>query len=71
MKKLPENIRTIYTDAYRLHETFHGMENNLQNWTDVAVACDDVCRKHGNHPLMIALAAAVHEQVEREVNGST
>lgn len=70
MKKLPEDIRAMYTDAYRLHETFHGMENNLQNWVDVAKASDQVCNKHGNHPLIIALAVAVSDQLEREVNGA-
>lgn len=68
--KIPDDIRAIYTDAYRLHETFHGMENNLQNWADLAKVSDEVCKKHGNHPLMIALAVAVSEQLEREVIGT-
>ena len=26
--KLSEEIRSMYTDAYELHETYTGMENN-------------------------------------------
>jgi hypothetical protein len=71
--KLPDNIRSMYTDAYKLHETFCSMGNTPEEWTRCTGTMNAVCIHHGNHPLMISLAIAVLDQLERDrraLNGS-
>ena len=68
--KLSEEIRSMYTDAYKLHETYAGMENNEDNWTKVCNTVSEISRHHGDHPLIIQLLIAVMGQLEREVNGA-
>lgn len=66
MARLPESIRTMYADAYKLHETFCEMGNSAEEWCQCAEVIGNVCRHHENHPMMIALALAVLDQLERE-----
>lgn len=64
--KLPEDIRSMYTDAYRLHETFCGMGNTAEEWAACARSTGETCSRHGNHPLMMDLLLAVYMHLERE-----
>ena len=64
--KLPENIRSMYTDAYKLHETFCEMENTPEEWVKCSGMMSEVCVHHNNHPLMLSLAVAVFDELERE-----
>ena len=64
--KLPENIRSMYTDAYKLHETLQGMGNSPEDWLKCCELMSQTTIRHNEHPLMVALAAAVFEQLERE-----
>lgn len=66
MSKLPDDIRSMYTDAYRLHETFTGIGNNPDDWVRCTGTISEVCVHHNNHPLMLALAVAVFDQLDRE-----
>lgn len=66
MAKLPDDIRNIYTDAYKLHETFCDMANDAESWTKATNAANDMCISHDNHPFMVAMAIAVINQLERE-----
>ena len=66
MSKLPENIRSMYTDAYKLHEMFSDMGNTEAEWERFGGMMRDVSVHHNNHPLMMALINAVSDQLERE-----
>lgn len=71
--KLPENIRAMYTDAYRLHETLVTMGNTPEDWQKCHQLMVETSAKHHDHPLFISLAVAITEQLERdrsEKNGS-
>ena len=69
MTKLPNEIRSIYADAYKLHETLCDMPNTPEAWLKVCDLMSETTAKHNGHPLMVALAAAVFEQLERDRSG--
>lgn len=69
--KLPENIRAIYTDAYKLHETLCDMGNTPEDWLRCHELMVQGCAKHGEHPLMVALAVAITDQLERDRGGTS
>lgn len=56
----------MYADAYKLHETFFDMGNDVDDWAECARICNEVCQHHGNHPLMMDMAIAVYRQLERD-----
>lgn len=64
--KLPEEIRAMYTDAYKLHETLYDMGNSVDDWKRCVRLMRDVTVRHKEHPLMVALAVAISEQLERD-----
>jgi len=65
--KLPDNIRAMYADAYKLHETLYGMGvNTTEFWENCHCLMVETCAKHNDHPLMISLAVAVADQLERD-----
>ena len=65
---LPESIRTMYTDAYKLHETLYEMGNSDEEWLNAAELSKNVCLHHDMHPLIIDLVLAVTNQLNRERN---
>ena len=68
--KLPDYIRAMYTDAYKLHETLQGMDNSPESWLKCCDLMSQTTIRHKEHPLMIALASAVFEQLERDRRGT-
>ena len=64
--KLPENIRAMYSDAYKLHETLYDMGNTPEDWTRCHELMVQTTVKHGEHPLIVALAVAIADQLERD-----
>ncbi|MBP5231262.1 MAG: hypothetical protein ILO68_05970 [Clostridia bacterium] len=70
MSKLPEYIRDMWSDAYRLHETLQGMGNTAEDWLKCCELMGETTIRHQEHPLMVALAAAVFEQLERDRRGA-
>lgn len=64
--KLPDYIREIWADAYKLHETLQGMGDSRDEWLECCQLMSETTIRHNNHPLMGALAAAVFEQLERD-----
>lgn len=64
--QLPEYIRAMYADAYKLHEALHGMGNSPEDWLKCCDMMSQTTIRHKEHPLMVALAAAVFEQLERD-----
>lgn len=68
--KLPKNIRDMYADAYKLHETLYGMDNSPEAWAKCCELMSRTTIRHNEHPLMIALAVAVFDQLERDRSGT-
>jgi hypothetical protein len=64
--KLPEDIRAMWADAYKLHEALQGMGNTREDWVKCCELMSGTTVRHGEHPLMVALAVAVFEQLERD-----
>lgn len=70
MTRIPENLRAMYADAYKLHETLYGMANTPDNWLKACDLISETTIRHGEHPLMVDLSAAVFNQLERDAHGA-
>lgn len=68
--KLPEGIRAMWTDAYKLHETLQEMDNSPEAWMRCCDLMSETTARHNDHPLMVSLAVAVFEQLERDRRGA-
>lgn len=61
---LSQELRDIWTDAYRFHATFEGMSNSEEDWKKCAFTMGQLGAKHGSHPLCYKLFLAVYEYLE-------
>ena len=68
MAKLPQELRTMYTDAFAYHEKFHEMGNTPEEWEKAVQTAKDVAAHHNNHPLIIALLGAAFDWLDEERN---
>lgn len=71
MAKLPQTIRSMYTDVYAYHERFADMGNTQEEWEQAVDTAKSVAAHHQNHPLMIALLGATFDWLDEERNGRT
>ena len=71
MSKLPQNLRSMHTDAYAYCERFHDMGNTPDEWETAAEMMNSVAAHHNHHPLMQRLLFAVYDWMDSERNGDT
>lgn len=69
MSKLPQNLRSMFTDAYAFCEQFHGMGNDPQQWEKAADVMRSVAEHHNDHPLAVNLLYSVYDWLDLERNG--
>lgn len=49
--KLPQSVRDIWTDMYKLHETFDAMGSSVEDWALWWKTSMSILHKHNDHPL--------------------
>jgi len=66
MAKVEQNLRRMWTDAYRFFEKYHGQPPT----EEVLEACSEEIRTlftaHGEHPMMTELLFAAWGELDRE-----
>ena len=62
---MPQELRDIWTDAYKLHARHEQMPSTVEAWTACAADAQIFCSKHGQHPLAVELAIAVYNYLDK------
>jgi len=57
---LEQNVRDIWTDAYRFHATFDAMGNSVEEWQKCLNTMEALRKKYHDHPLAAELFMAVY-----------
>lgn len=71
--KLSQPVRDIWTDMYKLHETFDAMGSSVDDWALWWKTSMSILHKHNDHPLceqlilgLTAYLEEVRKQAEKE-----
>lgn len=67
--KLPQELRDIWTDAYKYHAAIEPMGNSLDDWKRAYEMALGIIRKYNNHPLAMKLVLDVYEYAEHTRSG--
>lgn len=62
---LSQELRDIWTDAYKYHATFESMGNSDEDWDRAADAMKQLAERRGNHPFAVWLLLSVYEYLEQ------
>lgn len=63
---LPQEIRDIWTDAFKFHATFESMGNTPEEWKRCAFVMGQLSAARGNHPLAKELFLAVYNYLDKQ-----
>ncbi len=63
---LSQEIRDIWTDAYKFHATFEKMGNSVEDWKRCALVMCELDNKHNAHPLARTLLMDVYAYLEEQ-----
>ena len=66
MAKIPQQLRSIWTDAYNFYAQFHGEINTREDWEKCANTMVKISQAHNDHPLAKSILIAVYDQLNRE-----
>lgn len=61
---LSQELRDIWTDAYKYHATFERMGNSTEEWKAAADTMYQIVGLHRDHPLAGRLLMAVYEYLD-------
>ncbi len=59
-QSMPQELRDIWTDAYKLHAAFEHMGRSIEEFSECYDAVVNLYKKHDSHPLALKLALAVY-----------
>ena len=73
---LPNELREIWTDAYKLFDVCYTMPNTVKAWEWFTPQVDELGRKHGNSKLLTDLLTVIADftdtrQKQEEKDGKT
>lgn len=63
---MPESIREIWKDMYKLHEEFNGMGNGVDDWATWWKTAVSVIHKHNDAKLAEEMVLAITAHLESE-----
>ena len=55
MTNLPNDIRQMWADAYKLHDIHAKMQNTAEDWELFWKDAREISEKYGGHPLVVQL----------------
>lgn len=64
MAKLPEDIRSIFTDVYRFYEAHWDMPDRVENWQGCVKDIGAVLKAHDGNRLAEKLLMACYETMD-------
>lgn len=65
MTNLTNELRNMWSDAYKFHDSHVSLGDTEQDWLKVATDARDLCMKHNNHPFILELMVAVIADLDR------
>ena len=63
MTNVPNELRDIWTDAYKLFDVHYKMENTTDAWATLLNHCKEVWEKHGQSEQMMILIHAIVDMI--------
>lgn len=64
-QKMPQDLRDMWTDAYKYHAAIETMGNTVADWEHAYQMAMEIYNKYDRHPLVLKLLLAVYEYVEQ------
>ena len=61
---MPQELREIWTDAYKFHATFEHMGNTQEEWTKCYETAAALVKKHRHHQLAVLLFVDAYVYLE-------
>lgn len=71
MTNVPENLREMWSDVYKLFDINYKMENTPASWNRYWDQVEQLIKKHNRYPYVMDLARIVSEMIEYRMKSET
>ena len=71
MTNVPDNLREMWADIYKLFDLNYKMENTSQAWNKYWDQVEQLLKKHNRYPYVMDLARIVSEMIEYRMKAET
>ena len=69
MTNVPNEIREMWSDLYRLYDVHYNMENTSDAWKEFWDAAKTIAEKHNNNRYLWVMIQTVSQMIEDHITG--